>query len=81
VETLGASGVADLYAYLNFDMLGSPNYVRFVFDGDGSDTEPAGPPGSGELNPDGRLGKQLRLAARHGRDPIDVGEVAHDGPT
>ena len=49
VETLGASGIADLYAYLNFDMLGSPNYVRFVFDGDGSDTEPAGPPGSGEI--------------------------------
>jgi Zn-dependent M28 family amino/carboxypeptidase len=49
VETLGASGIADLYAYLNFDMLGSPNYVRFVFDGDGSDTEPAGPPGSEEI--------------------------------
>ena len=27
-------------------MLGSPNYVRFVYDGDGSDTDPAGPPGS-----------------------------------
>jgi Zn-dependent M28 family amino/carboxypeptidase len=31
---------------LNFDMLGSPNFVRFVYDGDGSDSEPAGPPGS-----------------------------------
>ena len=27
-------------------MLGSPNYVRFVYDGDGSDTPDAGPPGS-----------------------------------
>jgi Zn-dependent M28 family amino/carboxypeptidase len=35
-----------LYANLNFDMLGSPNYVRFVYDGDGSDTPAAGPPGS-----------------------------------
>jgi Zn-dependent M28 family amino/carboxypeptidase len=31
---------------LNFDMLGSPNFVRFVYDGDGSDSEDAGPPGS-----------------------------------
>ena len=35
---------------LNFDMLGSPNFVRFVYDGDGSltpdDPDAAGPPGS-----------------------------------
>ncbi len=37
---------ADIKAMLNFDMVGSPNYVRFVYDGDGSDTSPAGPPGS-----------------------------------
>jgi Zn-dependent M28 family amino/carboxypeptidase len=34
---------------LNFDMIGSPNFVRFVYDGDGSDTSPAGPPGSGDI--------------------------------
>jgi Zn-dependent M28 family amino/carboxypeptidase len=34
---------------LNFDMLGSPNPVRFVYDGDGSDGEPAGPAGSAEI--------------------------------
>jgi Zn-dependent M28 family amino/carboxypeptidase len=39
----------ELYANLNFDMLGSPNYVRFVYDGDGSDTPVTGPPGSGEI--------------------------------
>ena len=33
---------------LNFDMLGSPNYVRFVYDGDGSDSD-AGPPGSAQI--------------------------------
>jgi len=40
--------------YLNFDMVGSPNFVRFVYDGDNS-TFPvgtgiaAGPPGSGTI--------------------------------
>ncbi len=37
---------AKIALYLNFDMIASPNYVRFVFDGDGSDTEVAGPAGS-----------------------------------
>lgn len=31
---------------LNFDMIGSPNFVRFVYDGDGSATGTAGPVGS-----------------------------------
>ncbi len=34
---------------LNFDMIASPNFVRFVYDGDGSDTPDAGPPGSAEI--------------------------------
>jgi Zn-dependent M28 family amino/carboxypeptidase len=34
--------------YLNFDMIGSPNYVRFVYDGDGT-IGPEGPPGSGAI--------------------------------
>jgi Zn-dependent M28 family amino/carboxypeptidase len=33
-------------AYLNFDMVGSPNYGRFIYDGDGSATPAAGPNGS-----------------------------------
>ncbi len=49
VENLSDAERAKIYANLNFDMLGSPNYVRFVYDGDGSDTDPAGPPGSGEI--------------------------------
>lgn len=37
--------------YLNFDMVGSPNYVFFIYDGDNSDATgaPAGPPGSAEI--------------------------------
>jgi Zn-dependent M28 family amino/carboxypeptidase len=49
VASLSDDQLAQLYANLNFDMLGSPNYVRFVYDGDGSDTEAAGPPGSPEI--------------------------------
>lgn len=34
---------------LNFDMIGSPNFGRFVYDGDGSDTGTAGPNGSANI--------------------------------
>jgi len=37
---------------LNFDMVGSPNFVRFVYDGDLSDSEPpegGAPPASAEI--------------------------------
>lgn len=46
VDTLTNAQLARTYAYLNFDMVASPNFVRFVYDGDGSDTPIAGPPGS-----------------------------------
>ena len=49
VENLTPNQLSRIYANLNFDMLGSPNYVRFVYDGDGSDSDPAGPAGSGEI--------------------------------
>jgi Zn-dependent M28 family amino/carboxypeptidase len=37
--------------YLNFDMVGSPNFVFFIYDGDDSDATgaPAGPSGSAEI--------------------------------
>ena len=41
--------VSSVALNLNFDMVGSPNYVRFVYDGDGSDTPVAGPNGSGRI--------------------------------
>jgi Zn-dependent M28 family amino/carboxypeptidase len=46
VESLSTAQREDIMAMLNFDMVGSPNFVRFVYDGDGSATSPAGPPGS-----------------------------------
>jgi Zn-dependent M28 family amino/carboxypeptidase len=49
VNGLSDRELATIYANLNFDMLGSTNYVRFVYDGDGSGGGPVGPPGSAEL--------------------------------
>jgi Zn-dependent M28 family amino/carboxypeptidase len=52
VESLPDSERAKIAAMLNFDMVGSPNFVRFVYDGDLSDSEPppgGAPPGSDEI--------------------------------
>ena len=49
VDSLSDANLARIYANLNFDMVGSPNYVRFVYDGNGSDSEDAGPPGSAQI--------------------------------
>jgi Zn-dependent M28 family amino/carboxypeptidase len=39
----------DIALYLNFDMVGSPNYYRGVYDGDGSSFGTAGPAGSAAI--------------------------------
>jgi Zn-dependent M28 family amino/carboxypeptidase len=50
VNTLSDDDLGKIVANLNFDMLGSPNYVRFVYDGDGGgDPDAAGPPGSAQI--------------------------------
>ncbi len=49
VESLSDAQRAKIYANLNFDMIGSPNFVRFVYDGDGSADGNAGPAGSAEI--------------------------------
>jgi Zn-dependent M28 family amino/carboxypeptidase len=53
LRTLSDRELSKIYANVNFDMLGSQNYARLVYDGDGSSTteqpgQPtdAGPPGS-----------------------------------
>lgn len=46
VSTLNARQIKNIAVNLNFDMIASPNFVRFVYDGDGSDTPAAGPNGS-----------------------------------
>ncbi len=51
VNSLSAEDISRIALYLNFDMIGSPNHVFFVYDGDNSDGvgAPAGPPGSAEI--------------------------------
>lgn len=46
VAALTPEELANTAMNLNFDMVASPNYVRFVYDGDGSDTPVPGPAGS-----------------------------------
>ena len=49
VSQLSDRQIRDHAVNLNFDMLGSPNYVRYVYDGDGSSYGAAGPDGSGAV--------------------------------
>ena len=46
VSQLTSRQQKDIGVYLNFDMVGSPNFGRFIYDGDGSATPEAGPNGS-----------------------------------
>jgi Zn-dependent M28 family amino/carboxypeptidase len=48
-STLPKAELKNIALNLNFDMVGSPNYVRFVYDGDGNETGTKGPSGSGNI--------------------------------
>lgn len=49
VDHLAKRDLKDIALNLNFDMVGSPNFVRFVYDGDGSAFGTDGPSGSGRI--------------------------------
>ncbi len=51
VGSLSAAERQKIALYLNFDMIGSPNHVFFIYDGDDSDNvgAPAGPAGSAQI--------------------------------
>jgi Zn-dependent M28 family amino/carboxypeptidase len=49
VQSLSDAEFGKIMLNLNHDMIASPNFVRFVYDGDGSDTPTAGPAGSSEI--------------------------------
>ncbi len=49
VDTLPKKALKSIMLNLNFDMVGSPNFVRFVYDGDGSAFGTSGPSGSGRI--------------------------------
>jgi Zn-dependent M28 family amino/carboxypeptidase len=46
VDSLSDAELAKIKVYLNFDMIGSPNYYNGIYDGDGSDFNLSGPAGS-----------------------------------
>ncbi|MGO1501336.1 MAG: M28 family metallopeptidase [Marinobacter sp.] len=46
VNSLSQEQQDKIKVYLNYDMIGSPNFGNFIYDGDGSDFDLAGPPGS-----------------------------------
>lgn len=49
VNNLSDEDLADIELYLNFDMIGSPNYGLFIYDGDGSGFGLVGPEGSDDI--------------------------------
>jgi Zn-dependent M28 family amino/carboxypeptidase len=51
VNGLSQAEQDEISLYLNFDMIGSPNFVYFIYDGDDSDGvgAPAGPAGSAQI--------------------------------
>lgn len=49
VESLSEDEKSKIALYLNFDMIGSPNYILGVYDGDGSNFESVGPQGSSSI--------------------------------
>lgn len=49
VSQLSKSGMSNISAMLDFDMIASPNYAEQIYDGDGSEFGTAGPSGSGAI--------------------------------
>ena len=49
VKNLTAAELRKVKAYLNFDMIASPNYQFGIYDGDGGDFNITGPQGSGDI--------------------------------
>lgn len=49
VASLSADESAKIALYLNFDMIASPNFGYFIYDGDGSAFNLTGPPGSDHI--------------------------------
>jgi Zn-dependent M28 family amino/carboxypeptidase len=57
VASLAPEEAERIYGYLNFDMVGSPNSVNFIYDGDDSDAEGAGPGPAGSAEIEGVFAK------------------------
>ena len=80
-EQVESGGIDRIEANLNFDMIGSPNYARFVYDGDLSDSRAAAQRRARRLGPDrGAVQPLLRspgsgLPAHRVRRPLRLRRV------
>ncbi len=68
VNQLADEEKARIKAYLNVDMIGSPNFANFIYDGDGSDFGLQGPPGSAAIERLFQSYFRLRGAASEGTE-------------
>jgi Zn-dependent M28 family amino/carboxypeptidase len=71
VASLKKTEAKDIALYLNFDMLGSPNFVRQVYDGDGSAFGAEGPKGSDAI--------EHNYEKFFKSEDLPTGETAFDG--
>jgi hypothetical protein len=69
----GFKTIPTIAAMINFDMLASPNYVRFVYDGDGSDNTNKGPEGSGVIE---KMFQDYFVDQDLPVEPIFIGDVS-----
>ena len=66
VAGLKKEALAKIALYLNFDMIGSPNFARLIYDGDGSAFDTPGPKGSDKIERDVREALQARGPGHRG---------------
>ncbi|MBU2862877.1 M28 family metallopeptidase [Reinekea marina] len=70
VQRLSPEELAKIKVYLNFDMIGSPNYFYGLYDGDGSEFDLQGPPGSAAT--EGMFERYFNLRA----EPFEGSEIS-----
>ncbi|KAL0074385.1 hypothetical protein F4703DRAFT_1366302 [Phycomyces blakesleeanus] len=77
VDNLTKEEQKDIALYLNFDMIGSPNYYNGIYDGDGSDSPMAGPPGSAAIE---KLFQDFFESKDEAHDPSEFDGRSDYGP-
>ncbi len=75
VGSLSEAELGKIALYLNFDMVGSPNHVFFIYDGDDSDAE-GRRPGTGGFGADRRDVRALLRVARRSRSRARTSRAA-----
>ena len=69
VSNLTSEEIDVIALYLNFDTIGSPNFVRFIYDGDGSAFGSPGPAGSDAIE---ALFENLHMSAGLPFEPTEI---------